>query len=465
MLGICLDSVRRTVPLVHNITNYVTVNDVANILLACGGSPIMSDEPEDVEDITSICGGLNINIGTLNQRSIQAMFRAGEKAASLGHVLLLDPVGAGASALRTNTAVELMEKLPFTVIRGNISEIKTLALGSGKTRGVDADVADAVSDGNLDAAVAFVKDFARRSHAIVAVTGAIDLVSDADRCFVIRNGRPEMGKITGTGCQLSGMMTAFVAANPARAAGAVWPRGTATPPIAIASSTPSTTWTALRWIRGPSMRCAEQDLLLYAVTDRHWLSGRSLRDVVEESLRGGVTMLQLREKTLAEPSFLAEARELQALCRDYHVPFIVNDNVDIALAMDADGVHVGQSDMEALDVRRKLGPDKIIGVSAQTVEQALLAEKHGADYLGVGAVFPTGSKDDADDVSYDTLKAICRAVSIPVVAIGGISRDNVHRLSGSGICGVAVISAIYGAADIRRASEDLKAATREMLQA
>ena len=209
------------------------------------------------------------------------------------------------------------------------------------------------------------------------------------------------------------------------------------------------------------MKCAEQDLLLYAVTDRHWLNGRSLRDVVEESLRGGVTMLQLREKSLAEPAFLAEARELQVLCRDYHVPFIVNDNVDIALAMDADGVHVGQSDMEALDVRRKLGPDKIIGVSAQTVEQALLAEKHGADYLGV---FPTGSKDDADDVSYDTLQAICRAVSIPVVAIGGISRDNVHRLSGSGICGVAVISAIYGAADIRRASEDLKTATREMLR-
>lgn len=482
MLGICLDNVRKTVPLVHNITNYVTVNDVANILLACGGSPIMSDEPEDVEDITSICGGLNINIGTLNQRSIQGMLRAGKKAAQLHHVLLLDPVGAGASALRTNTAVDLMEQLPFTVIRGNISEIKTLALGSGKTRGVDADVSDAVSDENLDSAVAFVKDFAQRSHAIVAVTGAIDLVSDGQRCFVIRNGRPEMGKITGTGCQLSGMMTAFVVANPDRrleaAAAAVcamglageigWSRmapGDGNSTYRNRIMTPSTTWTAPRWTRGPSMKCAEQDLLLYAVTDRHWLNGRSLRDVVEESLRGGVTMLQLREKSLAEPAFLAEARELQALCRDYHVPFIVNDNVDIALAMDADGVHVGQSDMEALDVRRKLGPDKIIGVSAQTVEQALLAEKHGADYLGVGAVFPTGSKDDADDVSYDTLKAICRAVSIPVVAIGGISRDNVHRLSGSGICGVAVISAIYGAADIRRASEDLKAATREMLQA
>ena len=214
MLGTCLDQVRKAVPLVHNITNYVTVNDVANILLACGGSPIMSDEPEDVEDITSICGGLNINIGTLNQRSIEGMFRAGKKAAELEHVLLLDPVGAGASKLRTDTAVELMKELPFTVIRGNISEIKTLALGSGTTKGVDADVADAVTDDSLDSAVAFVKNFAAKSGAIIAVTGAIDLVSDGKACYVIRNGRPEMGKITGTGCQLSGMMTAFVTANP-----------------------------------------------------------------------------------------------------------------------------------------------------------------------------------------------------------------------------------------------------------
>lgn len=214
MLGTCIENVRKGVPLVHNITNYVTVNDVANILLACGGSPIMSDEPEDVEDITAICGGLNINIGTLNQRSIEGMFRAGKKANELDHVVLLDPVGAGASALRTNTAVELMEKIRFTVIRGNISEIKTLALGSGTTKGVDADVADAVTEENLDNAVKFVKDFAAKSGAIVTVTGAIDLVSDGKSCYVIRNGRPEMGRITGTGCQLSGMMTAFVVANP-----------------------------------------------------------------------------------------------------------------------------------------------------------------------------------------------------------------------------------------------------------
>ena len=214
MLKECLENVRKTVPLVHNITNYVTVNDVANVLLACGGSPIMSDEAEDVEDITSVCGGLNINIGTLHKTSIEGMFRAGKKANELGHPVLLDPVGAGASALRTNTALELMKELRLAVIRGNISEIKTRALGSGTTKGVDADVADAVTEENLDDAAEFVKEFARKTESIIAVTGAIDLVSDGEKCYVIRNGRPEMGKITGTGCQLSGMMTAYVTANP-----------------------------------------------------------------------------------------------------------------------------------------------------------------------------------------------------------------------------------------------------------
>ena len=214
MLGEYLDEVRKKAPLVHNITNYVTVNDVANILLACGGSPIMSDEPADVEDITSICGGLNINIGTLNKRSIKGMKKAGRRAQELGHVILLDPVGAGASALRTKTAAELMDQIRFTAIRGNISEIKALALGSGTTKGVDADIADAVTDESLDDAIRFVKDFASKTGAVVAVTGAIDLVADAERCYVIRNGRPEMGRITGTGCQLSGMMTAFIVANP-----------------------------------------------------------------------------------------------------------------------------------------------------------------------------------------------------------------------------------------------------------
>ena len=214
--------------------------------------------------------------------------------------------------------------------------------------------------------------------------------------------------------------------------------------------------------RGPDMKCDKKDLLLYAVTDRHWLNGRSLNEVVKESLDGGVTFVQLREKELDDETFLKEAKELQSLCGEYHVPFVINDNVDIAMKINADGVHVGQSDMEAGDVRSKLGPDKIIGVSAATVEQAVLAEKRGADYLGVGAVFPTGSKDDAVDVSHETLKAICDAVSIPVIAIGGISQKNIHELSGSGICGVAVISAIYAADDIKKAAQELRAAAEDM---
>ena len=212
------------------------------------------------------------------------------------------------------------------------------------------------------------------------------------------------------------------------------------------------------------MKCAKKDLLLYAVTDRRWLAdGETLYQVVEQAIDGGVTFVQLREKELAKDLFLEEAKEIKKLCNARKIPFVINDSVDIALAMDADGVHVGQSDMEAGDVREKLGPDKIIGVSAQTVEQAVLAEKRGANYLGVGAVFPTSSKDDATEVSYETLKAICQAVSIPVIAIGGITKDNVAELSGSGICGIAVISAIYSQKNIKDAAANLKMAVKKII--
>ena len=216
VLKTMLENVRTKSPLVHNITNYVTVNDVANVLLAAGGSPIMSDDADDVEDITSICGGLNINIGTLNKNTIPSMFLAGKKANALGHIVLLDPVGAGASRLRTDTANRLMREVRFDAVRGNISEIKTLCTGSGSTKGVDADAVDAVTEANLDNGAVLVKAFAKQTGCIIAVTGAIDLVSDGERCWCIRNGRAEMSRITGTGCQLSALMTAFLVANPDR---------------------------------------------------------------------------------------------------------------------------------------------------------------------------------------------------------------------------------------------------------
>ena len=213
MFDMIFENVRKKCPLIHNITNYVTVNDCANILLACGASPIMADDKEEAADITSVCAGLNINIGTLNSRTIESMLIAGKKANELNHPAVLDPVGAGASKLRTDTAYRLLEEVDFAVIRGNISEIKTLAMGSGTTKGVDADVADKVTEENLEEAVAFAKAFAKQTGAVVAITGAIDIVADGERAYCIRNGHPMMSSITGTGCQLSALTAAFVTAN------------------------------------------------------------------------------------------------------------------------------------------------------------------------------------------------------------------------------------------------------------
>lgn len=210
-------NVKNASPLVHCITNYVTVNDCANILLACGASPIMSDDLFEVEEITSICGGLDINIGTLNQSTIPSMFLAGKMANELGHPVILDPVGAGASKLRTETAQKLLNDINFTTIRGNISEIKTLAQGSGTTKGVDADSSDIVTDGTLDSTVAFAKAFSKKSGAIIAITGEIDIIASDTVAYIIRNGHPMMSRITGSGCMLTAMTAAYLAANPKNA--------------------------------------------------------------------------------------------------------------------------------------------------------------------------------------------------------------------------------------------------------
>lgn len=212
------------------------------------------------------------------------------------------------------------------------------------------------------------------------------------------------------------------------------------------------------------MKIKREDMLLYAVTDRSWIGEQTLLGQAKEALDGGVTCVQLREKKLDEGSFLEEALEIRELCREYGVPFIVNDNVDIAVKCKADGIHVGQKDMEAGDVRSIVGKDMIIGVSAQTVEQALAAQKAGADYLGVGAVFSTSTKADACEVTFQTLSEICSAVSIPVVAIGGINKNNILRLSGSGADGVAVVSAIFAAEDIESECKILKKLSEEMVK-
>lgn len=211
------------------------------------------------------------------------------------------------------------------------------------------------------------------------------------------------------------------------------------------------------------MKCDKDTMLVYAVTDRAWVGKMTLYQQVEAALQNGATCVQLREKELDQADFLQEAREMAALCKRYHVPFIINDNVDIAIACHADGVHVGQEDMAASDVRKRVGDQMMIGVSAHTVEEALEAVRNGADYLGLGAVFSTSTKADADAMSFDTLKAICNAVEIPTVAIGGISPANILQLTGSGVDGVAVVSAIFGAPDPGQATAQLVELSRKMI--
>lgn len=207
-----------------------------------------------------------------------------------------------------------------------------------------------------------------------------------------------------------------------------------------------------------------KSMLLYAVTDQMWLKeGETLLDVCENVLENGATFLQIREKDLSEEAFEQEAAKLKDLCAKYRVPYVVNDSVEIAVDIDADGVHVGQSDIKGRDIRAIIGPDKILGISAGTVEEAVAAEKAGADYIGVGAVFATSTKKNARNLSREQLLAICNAVTIPVVAIGGISAGNILELSGSGVDGVAVVSAIFGAQDPGKATAELLALSREMV--
>lgn len=213
MLGACLDRLRRAGPLIHNITNYVTANDVANLLLACGARPIMADEPEEVAEITARCDGLHLNLGTLSRRTVPSLFAAGVQANQSGHPVLLDPVGIGSSAFRTDTARQLLRQVHFTAVRGNSSEIQALA-AAHTVNGVDASPGDAVTEDNLHQSVARFQALARRLNTILVVTGAIDLITDGTHCYLSRNGRPEMSRITGTGCQLSALTTAFLAANP-----------------------------------------------------------------------------------------------------------------------------------------------------------------------------------------------------------------------------------------------------------
>lgn len=493
MIKNIIASVHEKTPLVHNITNYVTVNDCANALLACGASPIMADDAQEAEDITSICDALNINIGTLNSRTKESMFLAGRKSKELGHPVILDPVGAGASRLRTETAINIINEIKPDVIKGNISEIKTMYDGFGSTKGVDANEKDAIVADNLDLNIDMARKLSKQTGAIIVITGAIDIVADSENAYAVYNGHSLMSKVSGTGCMLSAMIGAFVSAHSANKLEAVLAAvcvmgiageravknaikldaGNGSLRIFIIDEIyKMTDESMIEDARYEERRSKKYDIRskllsnsmkLYAVTDREWLKDETLYQQVEKALKGGATLIQLREKDMNADEFLAEAMEIKELTDNYNVPLIINDNVDIAIESNADGVHVGQNDMEAKNVRQLMGSERIIGVSVHNVEEALEAESCGADYLGVGAAFATTTKDDVDIVSRETLRDICDAVNIPVVAIGGITGENIKELKGSGISGIAVVSAIFAADNIEQTTRVLLETVEEIL--
>ena len=468
-----LSNVRRLRPMVHTITNYVTANDCANLLLAAGASPIMADAPEETAQIAAMADAVVLNLGTLSTSRKEAMLLAGKAASAADKPIVLDPVGVGASGFRRETAGLLLREAEPTVIRGNRSEIRALRTGETGERGVDtADLPE--GDGEN------ARLLAKQTGAVVLQTGETDLVTDGEQVLRVQGGSDMLCLVTGAGCMLSALTGAFLAANPDRPLLAA----------AAAAETMSGDHERLRRDRpkaaadrrgerqlshpahrrhvqsdagdfqkmetGSMSNCKPEWMRLYAVTDRAWVGEQTLYEQVECALRGGVTCVQLREKHLDFDAFLAEARELKTLCQRYGVPLIINDSVEIARLSDADGVHVGQSDMQAKDVRDLLGPDKIIGVTAKTVEQALLAQEMGADYLGTGAFFVTDTKKDALPITHEMARAITAAVDIPVTGIGGITPGNLDTLEGLGLDGVALVSAIFSAPDIEQRCRQLR---------
>lgn len=463
-------------PLVHVITNSVTINETVNAILASGARAVCADSPDEAEQITSLSDALVINIGMPSAEKLEAMVRSGRRANQMGIPVVLDPVGAAASSFRERIIQRLLEEIRFAAIRGNQSEIAALCRVSFRSAGVE--------DAGVMADDTQMMQLSDETGAVIAATGEIDRAAFGGRVERIQGGTPLQKKITGCGCMLSGLLGAALADERKTAAQKnlsvsdadfdsvvntlrLYKEAAEAAGLEMRRNGGMGTMSFVRALIDRISRLGRPEwsrscLKLYAVTDRTWLNGRSLYDVVEQSLRGGVTMVQLREKNLDDAAFTDEARRLLPLCRRYQVPLIINDRVSVCLDAGADGVHLGQDDLSVAEARRLLGPDAIIGATAHCAEEALEAQRQGADYLGVGAAFGSQTKRDAKPIDRGEYRRITAAVKIPVAAIGGINQDNIMQLCGAGLAGVAVISAIYASGSIEEAAARLLELSRRL---
>lgn len=467
----------------------------------------MAEHPAEVTDITASAGALMLNLGNITDARIESMKRSMRTAMENKIPVLLDLVGVACSDLRLDLARELLSIGHPAVLKGNMSELLAVSGLPSHAIGIDAGAQDALTAENMETVSEVLRAFSRSNQAIVLATGKQDFVTDGERVVLVQNGSAALSGITGTGCMVGALTAAFLPGcedNIAKEmtdsieagvrsgvemelngksgnylAAAVL--GTALMGIAgeeaekISRGSGSFQVNLLDEIYGLSDRqllnllkieCTEKegirmdrkdlDVTLYLVTDSSYHTEESLLRTVEEACKGGVTLVQLREKNKGGREYLNKAFKVKEITDRYNVPLIIDDRVDVALACDAAGVHVGASDIPVAVARKLMGPDKIVGATAKTVEAAVKAYEDGADYLGVGAIYPTTTKVVTILTKVSTLKDICEAVPIPAVAIGGLNAGNMDVLEGAGMSGMAVVSAIMKAEDPQGNARELK---------
>jgi len=456
-------------PLIEQVTNYVTINDCANVTLAIGASPVMGDGFEEVDQMTMISDALVINYGVINGASLKTMIKAGKTANKHNIGIVLDPVGVGATQFRNEAIVDLLTQVQPTIIKGNASEIMSLSGMDTKSKGVDS------SADSLEAIDAALK-IARDHRCVCAVTGRIDIITDGRYIVKIYNESDLLSYITGTGCMITSLAASFLGggASPlVSAVGGILAMSIAGEEAAIRENEENNgiasyredvmnniykfNQYSIRDLANIEVEKVEYKYPLYLVTDEKACKGKDFYESVEASIRGGAKIVQLREKNMDTRDFFNRALKLKEICHKHGVDFVINDRLDIAIAVDADGVHLGQSDMPIEKAKEILGHKKIVGISAKNMEEALEAQKYGADYIGVGAIFATDTKKDSGLIDLETLKDMTDQINIPVLAIGGIGLGKLGYLKDTGIDGICVISDILG-------SDDPEKRTRELLE-
>lgn len=456
-------------PLIEQVTNYVTINDCANVTLAIGASPVMGDGFEEVDQMTMISDALVINYGVINGASLKTMIKAGKTANKHNIGIVLDPVGVGATQFRNEAIVDLLTQVHPTIIKGNASEIMSLSGMNTKSKGVDSS-ADSLEA--IDAALKVARDY----RCVCAVTGRIDIITDGRYIVKIYNESDLLSYITGTGCMITSLAASFLGggASPlVSAVGGILAMSIAGEEAAIRENEENNgiasyredvmnniykfNQYSIRDLANIEVEKVEYKYPLYLVTDEKACKGKDFYESVEASIRGGAKIVQLREKNMDTRDFFKRALKLKEICHKHGVDFVINDRLDIAIAVDADGVHLGQSDMPIQKAKEILGHKKIIGISAKNMEEALEAQKYGADYIGVGAIFATDTKKDSGLIDLETLKEMTDQINIPVLAIGGIGLGKLGYLKDTGIDGICVISDILG-------SDDPEKRTRKLLE-